>query len=260
MTDRRHRRAFTLLEVIIALSILTVALAVLVQTQTTSVMMTTEADRIRLASMLAEEKMSEILVLVERNGFGVDDYEEEGDFAQFGNEDFRSGDALPGELPDDIGAYSWAFTVRQIDLNVPTDIGGLVGDLTGDLLPDEVKKEANAQAAAPDLSNFGISPDMISDLLGNYIREVRLRVWWGEDPEDETRSIEIVTHVVNPTGATNAIGGQTSGVAPTGGGTGGPSGGGSGAGQAGGQAGGQSAGSGGGRSGSNGVQAGGSQR
>jgi hypothetical protein len=41
---------------------------------------------------------------------------------------------------------------------------------------------------------------MISEYLGAYIREVRVLVWWGEN-EDSVDQVELLTHIINPSGA-----------------------------------------------------------
>ena len=55
------------------------------------------------------------------------------------------------------------------------------------------------------MGNLGalMSGDAITQMLGPYIREVRVRVWWGEDSDEaEELGNEVVLtgHVVNPTG------------------------------------------------------------
>lgn len=188
---------FTLLEVMIALAILAAGLAVLVQSEATAVMMTHEGDRIRTATLLAEEKMTEALLDLEKNGWGVDDLEEDGDFEDFGAEDFR-GEEVDIELGDALDDYKWAYTVRRIELNLPTDLMGTAGDIVGTgYLGEENASNVNT-SNAPDIGDF-ISPDQISEQLSGYIREVRVRVWWG-DNEEELDQVELVSHAINPTG------------------------------------------------------------
>jgi hypothetical protein len=50
-----------------------------------------------------------------------------------------------------------------------------------------------------DLGDLGFSPEMVSDHLAKFIREVRVLVWWGEN-EDETDQVELTSHIINPTG------------------------------------------------------------
>ena len=48
-----------------------------------------------------------------------------------------------------------------------------------------------------------MSSEMITEMLTPYIREVRVRVWWGKDAEEAEESgnqVVIVTHQVNPSG------------------------------------------------------------
>ena len=74
------RRGFSLLEVVVALGILAVSLFVLVQSQGTAALMTTEAEDMPVATYLAKEKMSQVVLIVESEGFQEQELTEEGDF------------------------------------------------------------------------------------------------------------------------------------------------------------------------------------
>jgi prepilin-type N-terminal cleavage/methylation domain-containing protein len=201
--SRRQRPAFTLLEVIIALGILAVALMVLVNTQVSSVFMTTEGERVTTATALAEEKLKEIMIQLEREGWASSDIDEEGDFANFGEEDFRGG-GLEVEHGDDLADYKFAYTVRRIELTLPSDLGGTAQQLAGSGMYGEAVADQAQQAdvgGMPDISAF-IKPNQISEYLADYFREVRILVWWGEN-EDKTDQVEIVHHVINPSGMVN---------------------------------------------------------
>jgi hypothetical protein len=56
-----------------------------------------------------------------------------------------------------------------------------------------------------DLGDLGISTDMVTEYLSGYIREVRVRIWWGEDPDGDDQ-IEILTHIINPSGVVTETG------------------------------------------------------
>ena len=192
------RRGFTLLEVMIALGIMSLAMMVLVDTQSTAVLMTSESDRLRTATMLADEKMKEIVLLLEVEGWSSQDIEEEGEFEDFGNEEFR-GDSLHLDYDEDhLSGYRWAYTVRSIDLTLPTDLGAMAGDLAGGGYWGETDNEPDV-GGMPSLDDFGFGPDKIAEMLSPYLREVRVLVWWG-DNEDELDQVELVHHVINPTG------------------------------------------------------------
>ena len=89
---------FTLLEVVIALGILAVSLVVLVDAQATSVEMTLSAERYSTATMLAKEKLTEVRLMLEREGFGDQEIEENDNFDDYGEE-------IPGCSLDSEGKY-----------------------------------------------------------------------------------------------------------------------------------------------------------
>ena len=202
---RTARRAFTLLEVVIALSILAVGMTVLLQTQATAVVMTSEADKVRVGTLLAQDKMAECQLYVEKNGFSSDDINEEGVFADYGAEDFRA-DAGDIDLAESLAEYRWAYTIRQIELTMPDDLTGTATDLMGQgYWGDDVEEGATAELGEEslDLGDMGLSSDMVTDQLSSYIREVRVFVWWSEEQDEEGNyidSVELVTHVINPSG------------------------------------------------------------
>jgi prepilin-type N-terminal cleavage/methylation domain-containing protein len=196
-------RAFTLLEVVIALSILAVGMMVLLQTQATAVVMTNEADKVRIGTLLAQEKMAECQLYVEQNGFSSDDINEEGDFGDYGAEDFRA-DVGDIDLAAALEGYQWAYTIRQITLTMPDDLTGTATDLLDQgYLGEDVAVPETTDDESLDLSDMGLSSDMVTDQLSNYIREVRVFVWWSDEQDEEGNyidSVELVTHVINPSG------------------------------------------------------------
>ncbi len=204
MASPRHR-GFTLLEVIIALGILAVSMAVMIDTQGGAVMMTAEATRTANATMLAEEKLREVSLELEREGWSSQDVEEEGDFDDFGDEDFR-GDSLNLGLDDDLDEYKWAYTVRRIELSMPSDLGSTAQELAGGgLWGDDAAQDQDGQldqygGMDPTQMIPGFDMASITEQLSSYVREVRVIVWWGEN-KDEVDQVEFVHHIINPSGA-----------------------------------------------------------
>ena len=88
------------------------------------------------------------------------------------------------------------------------NLGDVAGDLAGNGYFGEDKGSEMDVGGAPDLGDLGISPDMVSDHLSKFIREVRVLVWWG-DNEDETDQVELTTHIINQSGVVteNGFGG-----------------------------------------------------
>ena len=85
--------------------------------------------------------------------------------------------------------YRWAWTIREIELSGLGDLGGVTEDLAGSGYWGEETESSDVETK--DLGDMGIEPDMITDMLSAYIREVRVVVWWGEN-EDSVDQIEIV--------------------------------------------------------------------
>ena len=118
-----------------------------------------------------------------------------GDFADFGAEDWRQGNL---RVEDKLDEFKWAYTIRRIELELPSQLGSLADDLGGSGYFGDQNNE-DVQNNTFDLGDLGISPDVITAYLSNYIREVRVRIWWGEDPDGDDQ-LEIITHVINPSG------------------------------------------------------------
>lgn len=189
---RRSRRGFTLLEVMIALSILVISLVVLAETQATAAQMTWEADRIITATNLAQLKLTEVRAYVEYEGFQDQDVHEEGEFDDFG-------DAAINIEMRDLEEYHYEFLVTELDLGLAGDLSGMMSNITGAMGP----QAEESAAGAPDLSSLGISEDMIVEMLQPFIRELRVRVWWGDnmdEAEELGNEVVITTHIINPQG------------------------------------------------------------
>jgi len=199
---QRRRRGFSLLEVMVALAILVVSMVVLVETQSSAALITLEAERVITATDLANAKMNETLLLVEEEGFTNNDVSESGDFDDFGDDAF---DLAHG---DELKNYHWEFWVSEIDLALAGDIAGMASELeSSGVIGGAGGGDAAAGGAAAGggdpLANLGLSSEMITEMLTPYIREVRVRVWWGEgsdEAEERGDEVVVVSHLVNPTG------------------------------------------------------------
>lgn len=195
----RSKRGFNLIEITIALAILVLALSILVENQGFAAYMTRDAERIRIATMLAEEKLIEAQLQLELDGWTTSDVDEDGDFDDFGSEEFR-GSGVNLDYEDFLDDYKWAYTVRKIEMNMPADMGSMTDDLMGSGYFGDQSQNEDVQNNQMDLGDIGISSDMITEYLSDYIREVRVMVWWDEDYEESGDYVEILTHVVNPSG------------------------------------------------------------
>lgn len=209
---RARRRAFTLLEVVVALAVLVVCLLVLVESQATAVYMTLEAERYVIATQLAQEKLNEVQLLVEYEGFTDQDVDESGDFKDFGDE------ALELELGDRFDDFRWRYTVDNMDLAQLGDIAGAAQDMMGDESGEDGAPPPGATggAGAGDAANAGmgmmggfLAPDALTEQLGKYMRQVNVVVWWGGDDmekaEEDGHAVRVTAHVINPNGAVREL-------------------------------------------------------
>lgn len=197
----RSRRGFSLLEVMVALAILVVSMVLLAQTQSSAVLLTNEAEEMIVATDLARMKMSEALLQVEEDGFQASDQYESGTFDDLGDE------LLDVEFGKELDPYHWEYLVSEVDIEMLGDLATAAQSLPG-LGPGEEGGADGAGAAGGGalgaLGALGIGPDMITEFLNPYEREVRVRVWWGEDSdasEEDGKEVVLTTHVINPSGA-----------------------------------------------------------
>ena len=211
-TQRRRRLGFTLLEVMIAASILVFSMTLMVRIQAGAVQGALKAERIVVATDLAQEKMGEVLLLIEAEGVGTQDISERGNFGDYGDDaDLDFGDRLD--------EYEFEYWIEEVELALSGDLmamfgggeegeGGLLGDMGGsDALG---VAGSNNENSADLLNQFGLGPEQLSEQLGQFVRRVRVRVYWGESKEAEERGREVVitTHIISPSGAFQAAGGD----------------------------------------------------
>lgn len=198
-----HRRGFSLLEVMVALAILMMSLVILVETQSTAAWATREAERVVIASDLAEAKMAEALMRVEMEGFTQEEFFEHGDFDDLGE------DALNVEMGPHLKDFRWEYAMQEIDVALAGDIAAMAGEALGGSEGGDGVGALPGGGGIPGLGGglggLGalLSPEMLSQMLSPYIREVRVRIYWGGDSrEAEENGTEIIltTHVINPSG------------------------------------------------------------
>lgn len=204
------KRGFSLLEVMIALGILSLSLFVLINWQGTSAVATLEADKVSTATLLAQEKMSQAMLYLESEGFQESDVNEEGDFEDgiFGGFAYGGMDGQLDEInSESYEGYYWALTIREVEINLSGDMGAMAEMF----MPAGEQGDAmTEQAQGQDLNDLGVSNDMITEQLSPYIREIRVMIWWDVDDldaaVDDDSVVELVKHVVNPSG--NVVPGQ----------------------------------------------------
>jgi general secretion pathway protein I len=199
-------RGFTLLEVMVSLSILALALTAAAGVTANAFEASNYARGVTVATLLARSKMLDIEQTLVKDGFSENDQEDDGDFSDEGFESVR-----------------WVSTVRKVEMDVGQLIGGMFGGEGGEIdsekLPEQLQGylgalgggaggagdlaglagQAGAAGGAGDLTQLlggGQMENMfkqVGETLKNSIREITLEIKWGKGPNEET--IKFVQYV-----------------------------------------------------------------
>ncbi|MBL8957641.1 MAG: prepilin-type N-terminal cleavage/methylation domain-containing protein [Myxococcaceae bacterium] len=204
----RTRRAFTLLEVMVALSILAVSVTAVFTINSSSIYGHVYAKKLTVATLLARSKMTDLEQNLYDKGFQADDDEEAGDFTEEGwpSYKWRAKIVAPktnGMSPDQlIGAI---FNLPMGGGDSKDGTGGLMsafggmfggGKLPPGALPGSGNAGANiAGAMGPAAGLMQGQFQQLVDQITKSVREVHLTVTWKEGKI--TESFDIVTHVVS---------------------------------------------------------------
>jgi prepilin-type N-terminal cleavage/methylation domain-containing protein len=192
---RRRRQdgaGFTLLEVMIALSILAITLVTILGMVTNNIRATRHAKLTTAGTFLARGKMIDIEDLVLESGFSTSDETAAGTFKDQGYPDFR-----------------WTSAIERVEL--PMDA--------------MQKKKDEAQDKARDSTNpMGMLTGFIGGMMSSFIEPIRLglqesvrrvtiRVYWSEAGRGE-QVIEVVQYLTDPSKLDAAMGLGARGAAP----------------------------------------------
>ena len=107
MKGKRNNPGFTLLEVMIAVAILAVSLMALMSLQSQALLASARAEKISISTWLAQQKMAEILLEIEKGvlkGEFPDEKEEQGNFEN--------------QFPD----FFWRLKITRVELPMPEGV------------------------------------------------------------------------------------------------------------------------------------------
>ena len=184
---RRSTAGYTLLEVLIAMSILAVSLAILIGSQANSAMMTERANRMALASMLVRSKMIDIEGELKVEGFQETNQDFSGDFGEEGFEEME-----------------WEALVEVLE--IPPEAAPAFGaQITSQLFGDGESQGAlsGSDAVSQWLPMIMAEiPTFINDMC-ERARRITLTITWPEG--DGEMSLTVEQYVVDLTSATNPM-------------------------------------------------------
>ncbi len=199
----KSEKGFTLLEVLVAIAILSMGFIVLLDSQGGSVKMSLYAKDLTIATQLARAKISELHQKLEdgKVTFNLSkSYCKSGDFSEEGKEFKR---------------YKWRWCWKKVEMAAPTNIPGMGGG--GDSDSSDSSKSSNpanalmgalgmpqtssssAGSLAGSLGPFmGIMKTQMKALfeqLQESLREIQVEVSWGKGRNRD--KVTLVTHIFN---------------------------------------------------------------
>jgi hypothetical protein len=180
----------------IALLLLATALIIVIESQSFAIHMQSRANRISTATMLARDVMTDLEMRMRKEGFGELEVHESGDF-----NDERYGGHFEG--------YRWEYEVEKVEFEL-SGLSSLMGlaDEGSDVFADAAGLDSGGAAGGGNelaaLEGMGVDMSFFGEMMGNYLREARVRVCFpdgltegGQPAED---CLEVTQHLTNPTG------------------------------------------------------------
>ena len=192
------QQGFTLLEVLVAIAILSMGFIVLLDSQGGSVKMSIYAKDLTIATQLARAKISELHQKLEdgKVTFNLSkSYCKDGDFSDDGKEFKR---------------YKWKWCWKKVEMSAPTNIPGMGGGTGSDSSSSNPANSLMGALGLPQSSSAGggitasLGPFMgimktqmkvLFEQLQESLREVQVEVSWGKGKNRD--KITLVTHIFN---------------------------------------------------------------
>lgn len=194
-TPKRYQTGFTLLEVMVAVSMLALSITAMAAINANSFEASNYARGITVATLLARGKMLDLEIELQKDGFGTTEKTFDGEFSKEG---------FPG--------VSWRAIARPVDIditplvesffggelspdNLPEQMQSFVGALNGEALGadgavvDESLQETVQGGDVAQLLGGNQTEAMfkqISEVLAESIREISLEIAWGQGLDRET--------------------------------------------------------------------------
>lgn len=159
---RNSQGGFSLLEIMVAVTILAISLLVILDMHGGSMLTSMRAEEVTVATMLARQKIREVQLKIE----------EEMEKGETPSEDKSE----EGSFEEPFERYRWAATIKKVDIPVPPQPEGQEGE-------EQVSMDVM-------LTMF----KMISEKIAEAAREIRVTVKWDELGEEQ--ELSVATHVV----------------------------------------------------------------
>jgi general secretion pathway protein I len=155
----RNRSGFTLLEVMIAITLMLIAWTSIFATQSASQTITWKSTKLNDVTMLARSKMSEIEAEIEGKTFEEVKKEENGTFSAPWNE------------------YTWKKEIKEVEFpNLSMQGGG--GESSSSNPDSSASSDTSSEGGSSNSAALERMTKLITKFLSQSIREVRLTLTW----------------------------------------------------------------------------------
>lgn len=177
---RRYKPGFTIIEIMVAILLLSASLVAIFGAQFAAVSSTNFARNITQATQLGRCKMSELEILFVQDGFQEGDIDESGECCEF----------LEGEQKTE---FSCSWEIKTI---VFPDMSEMMSEDDSDegMLDDGDSSDMMADMG---MGAVGALLPMFTEILQQAIRRVTVTVEWPQG--NQTKSFELIQYVVHPT-------------------------------------------------------------
>jgi len=181
MRLRSSASGFTLIEIMISLSILAITLVSIYVAQGNSLRASGRAENIQIASGLARQKMTEKMMELQKDL-------DKGKFPDEGTED-------QGTFDPPLDGYRWEFAVKKVDIKVadaPSEAAGGAAPAPGSGPTTSTGDEAGEANQAPEAAMRNVA-QQVTKKINESVREISTKVIWEELGEEQ--SLVVTTHI-----------------------------------------------------------------
>jgi general secretion pathway protein I len=189
----RSAAGFTLLEIMVAVAILSATLVVLLEIVTNNIRATNHAKLTTAATFLARNKMSDIEDQILYEGFSTETENDKGTFKDEGRE---------------YDKFRWETSIERIEL--PTDMTQKTQDMAKESANEAKDPMAMMSGFLGGVMSAFIEPIRVG--LQESVRKVTVRVFWDENGRRD-QTIEIVQYLTDPSQLEKSIGAIGAGAA-----------------------------------------------
>jgi len=159
------RAGFTLLEVMIAITLMLIAWTSIFATQSSSQTVAWKSSQINTVTMLARSKMTEIETEIEGKSFSEVKKEEGGTF------------------PDPWQDYSWKKEIKEVEFPQISMQGGAAGS-SSESSDSTTSSSGGSESSSANTAAIERMTKLITKFLSQSIREVRLTLSWKQGSTD----------------------------------------------------------------------------